>query len=456
MNTSTDVKFWGVRRNTSSKTPSYEVRWVVAGRGRSRTRRTKALAESFLSDLRQAAKRGESFDVDSGLPVSMLRQQSAVTWYELVRAYVDVKWPRHPAKTREGMLDALATVTPVLVKDRKGAPDAKILRGVLLRHAFNPPRRDLALAVEDEKALRWLVGKSLPVVELAKPEVIRAALDGIAVTMAGRPAAATTVARKRAVLYNVLKYAVNERKLLDANPIDQVDWKTPEKVGQIDRSVVVNPAQARQLLAAVTYVGRYSGRGRRMMALYACMYFAGLRPAEAVSLRESNCHLPAEGWGQLTLGRSLPSVGSLYTDDGATHDDKGLKRRPKGEVRPVPIPPELVGILRAHLEEFGTAPDGRLFATSTGGVIPASTLSRVWEDARRIGLTPEQQISPLAGRPYDLRHACATLLLTSGVPPKEVARRLGHSVDVLWRVYAGCMDGDEERINRLIERALAA
>ncbi|ACY96486.1 hypothetical protein Tcur_0897 [Thermomonospora curvata DSM 43183] len=89
-------------------------------------------------------------------------------------------------------------------------------------------------------------------------------------------------------------------------------------------------------------------------------------------------------------------------------------------------------------------------------MIPASTLSRVWEEARRIGLSPEQQLSPLAGRPYDLRHACATLLLNSGVPPKEAARRLGHSVDVLWKVYAGCMDGDEERINRLIERALAA
>jgi hypothetical protein len=46
------------------------------------------------------------------------------------------------------------------------------------------------------------------------------------------------------------------------------------------------------------------------------------------------------------------------------------------------------------------------------------------------------------------------LLLNSGVPPKEVARRLGHSVDVLWKVYAGCMDGDEERINGLIDRAL--
>jgi integrase len=103
--------------------------------------------------------------------------------------------------------------------------------------------------------------------------------------------------------------------------------------------------------------------------------------------------------------------------------------------------------------EFGTAEDGRLFSTSTGGTVSASA---VWRDARVIGPSPEQLVTPLAGRPYDLRHACATLLLNAGVPPKEVARRLGHSVEVLWKVYAGCLDGDEERINRMIEKALAA
>jgi integrase len=115
-----------------------------------------------------------------------------------------------------------------------------------------------------------------------------------------------------------------------------------------------------------------------------------------------------------------------------------------------------LGILREHLEEFGTADDGRLFATSTGGVVSAAAVHMIWEDARTLGLTPEQQLSPLAGRPYDLRHAYATRLLNAGVPPKEVARRLGHSVEVLWKVYAGCMDGDEERINRLVEKALDA
>jgi hypothetical protein len=42
------------------------------------------------------------------------------------------------------------------------------------------------------------------------------------------------------------------------------------------------------------------------------------------------------------------------------------------------------------------------------------------------------------------------------VPPKEVAVRLGNSVEVLSKVYGGCPEGDEERINRVIEIALAA
>lgn len=113
-------------------------------------------------------------------------------------------------------------------------------------------------------------------------------------------------------------------------------------------------------------------------------------------------------------------------------------------------------ILAEHLERFGAGEEGRLFRTSTGGIVSASAVWRIWRDARVIGLSSEQQVTPLAGRPYDLRHAYATLLLNAGVPPKEVALRMGNSVEVLWKVYAGCLDGDEVRLNRMIEKALAA
>jgi integrase len=32
-----------------------------------------------------------------------------------------------------------------------------------------------------------------------------------------------------------------------------------------------------------------------LAAMFACMYFGGLRPAEAAGLREKDCHLPESG-----------------------------------------------------------------------------------------------------------------------------------------------------------------
>ncbi len=43
------------------------------------------------------------------------------------------------------------------------------------------------------------------------------------------------------------------------------------------------------------------------------------------------------------------------------------------------------------------------------------------------------------------------MMLHAGVPPAEVARRLGHSVDVLTRIYSGVMCGEEGRSNELID-----
>ncbi|WP_344127916.1 hypothetical protein [Luedemannella flava] len=91
---------------------------------------------------------------------------------------------------------------------------------------------------------------------------------------------------------------------------------------------------------------------------------------------------------------------------------------------------------------------------SGGNVAAASTYSRVWEAARQIGLTPRQVASPVAGRPYDLRHAAMSLWLNAGVPATGVAERAGHSVDVLLKVYASCIDGQEATVNRRIEDAL--
>lgn len=92
-----------------------------------------------------------------------------------------------------------------------------------------------------------------------------------------------------------------------------------------------------------------------------------------------------------------------------------------------------------------------MLTTISGAVVSSSTYYRVWRDAREFALTPAQVASPLAGRPYDLRHAAVSLWLNGGVPATEVAERAGHSVEVLLKIYAKCIDGQREVINSKIE-----
>ena len=80
-------------------------------------------------------------------------------------------------------------------------------------------------------------------------------------------------------------------------------------------------------------------------------------------------------------------------------------------------------------------------------MLSESSYGRIWQQARARALTPAQVISPLVTRPYDLRHSGVTLSLNAGVPASEVARRAGHGVAVLLRVYAGCIDGHDQLWN---------
>ncbi|HTJ33563.1 MAG TPA: hypothetical protein VL738_10070 [Dactylosporangium sp.] len=113
--------------------------------------------------------------------------------------------------------------------------------------------------------------------------------------------------------------------------------------------------------------------------------------------------------------------------------------------RSVPAPPQLVRGLRWHLAAFGHAPDGRLFFVPGHSDKPVSkwTYNNAWLCTRKVALTPAQLRTPLAARPCDLRHAAVSLWLNAGVPGTQVAEWAGHSVNVLLKVYARCIEGQE-------------
>ena len=217
----------------------------------------------------------------------------------------------------------------------------------------------------------------------------------------------------------------------------------------VDRRRVASPAQMRQLLDAIRSTGK--SQGARLVALYGCMYYGMLRPPEAVSLLLDECELPATCWGRLEFREVRSAAGREWTDDGQVHEARKPKGGPKNSVRRVPIPPELVRLLRGHIESYGTAPDGRLFWTYRGGVCYPSTLWQMLRKARAAAFPPAVVASPLACRPYDFRHAGISWRLNAGVPGPQVAEWAGHSVEVLFRTYAHCIDGDDERWHKQME-----
>jgi hypothetical protein len=89
-----NVKFWAIRAGKAKTKRTYEVRWKVGPEPQSRTLPGKAQAENFLSELRQAARKGEAFDTDTGLPDSMTTtSRRERTWLAFCLAYIDMKWP---------------------------------------------------------------------------------------------------------------------------------------------------------------------------------------------------------------------------------------------------------------------------------------------------------------------------------------------------------------------------
>jgi integrase len=280
--------------------------------------------------------------------------------------------------------------------------------------------------------------------------------------------AAVTVKKYRGILHNALEYAV-VLKALPENPLTGLKWIAVRNSPEVDRRSVVNPSQGRALLTAVR---NQRPSGPRLVALFGAMLYCGLRPEEAVEIFEHNLVLlpriwnpetgqhedppEAEDWGELFVGPVAAEASSDFTDDGSNRDSRDRpKHRAEGETRgPIPVPPAQVRLFRAHLDEFGSGQDGRVFRGVKAERVSGETIRKVWARARRSVLTDQEQASPLVKRPYDLRHTCLSTWLNAGVGPRQVAEWAGNSVEVLLRTYAKCMVGQDQAARRRIAEAL--
>jgi integrase len=453
--TTYDVRVYRSELYKGARVTTHRVRWKVGPRLWAEGFRNAAQADSFRSSLLTAARKGEAFSLSTGRPVSWTRDESTISWYALTLDYTAAKWPYAAPNHRKSIAEALTDGTEaMLVSDGPPYPIEDIRRALRtwafsnrLRGATEPPE-DLAAIV------RWLQTATVPVRELGRPGPgavrCRALLDRISRKQDGTAAAANTANRKRAVLNNLMQYAV-EVGAVPANPLKAVKWTRPRMLKSVDPRTVVSSDQARRLLAAV---GQQGERGERMVAFFGCLYYAALRPEEAVELRSENlASLPDHGWGELILTNSEPRSGTWWTDSGSARQRRELKHRPRGETRPVPLHPELVALLSEHLKKFPPGPDRRIFTGPRGGIFNDRAYLLIFHKARAAAFTGQEAGSLLARRPYDLRHAAVSTWLNAGVPAPQVAEWAGHSVDVLLRVYAKCISGQQHEAKRRIEEA---
>ncbi|MFK0098982.1 tyrosine-type recombinase/integrase [Streptomyces sp. NPDC091040] len=442
---SLDVRFYQIETNKRAKGSSYTVRWKVAHKKHSRTYKKSAVADDERSKLMTAHRKREPFDIELGLPVSWSSRAAEVNWFQFAIRFVDWKWPGASGNTRKNMAKALTPATIALL--RRSAPahfDPVKVRTALREYAFNVNRRndpDRPVPDEVQTILDWIERNSLPMSALEKTEHVDKVVTALSTRLDGTRAAASSVIRNDRVMNLVMGYAIRHN-YLKSNPFPKGKGeRTAAKAAPaIDKRCLLNRDLVKRILE---WIGKRPRRGRLYRAFFATLYFAGLRPEEAVGLRVGDATLPENDsdWGEFLVHEAQPEVGSQWTDTGEVHEERDLKGRGEGDTRTVPIHPLLVEILRGIIKEYDLKPADLLFPGEKGGMLAGSVFRRVWAKAREAVLSEREFNTPTGKRVYDLRHTCLTTWLNSGIPAAEVAEMAGNSVQVLLSTYARCIVG---------------
>jgi integrase len=245
---------------------------------------------------------------------------------------------------------------------------------------------------------------------------------------------AATVRKMHSVLRKALKQAVMDG-LIPRNVCESV------KPPRVERKEIMplDREQTRTLLEHAS--------GDRLEALYVLAVHTGMREGELLGLK----------WEDVDLECSVCRLRRALVREGGKTALGDLKT-PKSR-RSVRLTRAAAIVLRSHLkrqleemERLGSLyqPGGLVFATESGTLINPSNLRN-------------RSFKPLlkrAGLPdicfHDLRHTCATLLLSQGTHPKLVQELLGHAtIAMTLDTYSHFLPSMGDQTVRAMEAALS-
>jgi integrase len=218
-----------------------------------------------------------------------------------------------------------------------------------------------------------------------------------------------TVRRIHATLHRALKDAVRWSRL-SVNPVDAAD---PPR-GKADQRDL--PAWSGQQLASfLAHV-----KDERLFALWRLLSMTGCRRGEALGLRWDDLDVEA---ATITFRRALVPLGA----EVILSEPKTTRGR-----RTIALDPATLEALKAHAARQADeqsacdnwSETGYIFTSEDGQPLDPHRTSKAFERHLRQAALPR---IPLHG----LRHTYATLALSSGVNPRIVSGRLGHSTVAL-------------------------
>jgi integrase len=208
------------------------------------------------------------------------------------------------------------------------------------------------------------------------------------------------------------------RKLIPSNPVRNLEPGERPKLEKPEIRILDSEGIAALLGAAAD----------EWKPLLALSVFGGLRQSEALGLV----------WGDVDLEAEVIHVRRQLS----RKERKRVAAKTPQAARAVVVFPALAKLLRAHRERqlaSGFAsPESFVFTTRTGGPIGHRNLAR-------------QALNPALGRAklpamrwHDLRHTCASLLISQGQSDVFIARMLGHASSSITRdVYGHLFDAAE-------------
>ena len=244
---------------------------------------------------------------------------------------------------------------------------------------------------------------------------------------------ARTVQYIHVTLHKALKQAVQDG-LIPRNATEAV--KAPQ----------VRREEMRPLSGEQVKVLLEVARGDRLEALYVLAIHTGLRQGELLGLKWEDVDLES---GTLRVRRTLVTAkgGPVLTAP-----------KTKGSRRSVKLTQGAVEALRSHLkhqlQEIDRAgslwrENGLMFASESG-----EPLDRRYLTSCRYKALLKRAELPMI-RFHDLRHTCATLLLSKNVNPKIVSEMLGHaSIAITLDTYSHVLPNMRDQAAAAMEEAL--